>query len=108
MKRWEDEPLYKQLIHSRRWLKKRTAYIKEHPLCENCGKLAEEVHHIRPLNEFRNDPHMMEMMCFDDDNLQSLCKECHLQAHIELGKFKNRDFQAINKEKVQNFIKNWL
>lgn len=63
------------------WQKIRNRYIKMHPLCEMCleeGKstLAEEVHHIVPVN--RGGTH-------DTINLMSLCRSHHNAIHHELG-----------------------
>lgn len=83
-------------------------YIKSHPLCERCGKLATSVHHRIPLTQYRDDAYKMEEMAFDEDNLMAVCDECHLQLHIELGKYNNVDKQAANKERIDNFVKNYL
>ena len=55
------------------WRKIRAAYIRQHPLCEEClkqGRLVpvEEVHHIVPLADGGTN---------DFSNLMSLCKSCH-------------------------------
>ncbi len=44
-------------------------------LCELCGlRLAEELHHIVPLNVAMH-------LAADPSNHQAVCKECHAQAH---------------------------
>jgi 5-methylcytosine-specific restriction protein A len=58
------------------WRKLRTAYIHEHPLCEECerrGELAaaSEVDHKRPFSRGGGR--------LDWDNLQALCKPCHVR-----------------------------
>lgn len=107
--RYYSNSLYRQLITSARWNKLRKYKLIQNPICERCHeKLASEVHHIEPLNKFRDDPKLMEIKCFDIDNLQALCKDCHIQTHIELGKFHNRDMQALHKEQVENFKKNYF
>ena len=55
------------------WRKIRAAYIRQHPLCEEClkhGRLTpvQEVHHVVPLADGGTN---------DFDNLMSLCKSCH-------------------------------
>ena len=101
---------YKKLIQSKRWMQVRNKFIREHPICERCGKLATEVHHRVPLNRFRNDPFKMEQMAFDEDNLQSLCHVCHRQAHVELDSYKNRreNSKAYHEEKLNTFRKNYF
>jgi 5-methylcytosine-specific restriction endonuclease McrA len=45
----------------------------EDPLCEECGAVAEEVHHVVPLRDGGGDPYAL-------DGLASLCKACHSRA----------------------------
>ena len=108
--KYNQDTLYKKLIQSPRWFRLRNYYIREHPTCEVCGKPAFCVHHRIPLNRFRNDPEKMEQMCFNEDNLQSLCFEDHERIHKELGKNKNRKKHAeeYHKEKLDNFYKNYF
>ena len=106
--RYVKDTYYKELIQSSRWRKIRNQYLKEHPVCERCGKLATEVHHIKNLMMFRDDPLRMEMMAFDEDNLQALCHDCHCQVHYEMGKNRNskEHREEYHKERLDNFIKN--
>jgi 5-methylcytosine-specific restriction protein A len=57
-----------------RWWEYKNNYLKQHPYCDICGCLAEQVHHIIPRSEC---PEMM----YDWTNLQSLCKKCHIHTH---------------------------
>ena len=57
------------------WQKRRTAFLRGHPLFEECRKRgritpATDVDHIRP---HKGDPELF----WDWDNLQALCHECH-------------------------------
>ena len=57
------------------WVKIRTAYINEYPLCRVCElkgsvTLATEVDHITPIRIDMN-------LSLEWDNLQSLCHRCH-------------------------------
>ena len=99
---------YKELIQSPRWRRVRNLYLHQHPICERCGKLATEVHHINNLMLYRDDPIKMEQMAFDEDNLMALCHDCHNKVHTEMGKNKNRvkNAEAYHKEKLENFLKN--
>jgi 5-methylcytosine-specific restriction endonuclease McrA len=58
------------LYASNEWKQLSRAKRIANPLCEECGRLAEQVHHKRSANEY-------PMLFFDWDNLQSVCKECH-------------------------------
>ena len=51
------------------WRKLRLIKLDNDPLCEKCGKPAEEVDHKIPV---ANGGSM-----YDYDNLQSMCKTCH-------------------------------
>lgn len=56
------------------WVKFRTGYLREHPLCVQCEKEgritpASEIHHIKTLRDGGDK--------FADDNLMSLCHSCH-------------------------------
>ncbi len=60
------------------WRKRSRAYLAQHPACEQCEargimRDAVLVHHVRPILEGGDR--------FDDDNLQSLCRECHEIIH---------------------------
>ena len=63
-------------IRSSKWSGVRNAFIKEHPLCEVCGRRGtllrpNEVHHVIP---FHKDPSKET----DWDNLMTGCREHHL------------------------------
>ena len=108
--KYQADTAYKKLIQSSRWTKVRNIYIKEHPTCEICGKPAVCVHHREPVNRFRNDPIKMEIMCFSEDNLQSLCFDCHERVHRELGKNKNKKehVKEYHKEILERAIKEYF
>lgn len=111
MSKFCKDPNYVRLIQSTRWRKLRNQYLQEHPICERCHQyLATEVHHIVPLTKFKSDPVKMEQMAFDEDNLQSVCHDCHVKAHIELQKYKYNisNSQKYHKEQVQDFFKNYF
>ncbi|WP_321377061.1 HNH endonuclease [Trichococcus shcherbakoviae] len=52
------------------WPRLRNSYLAIHPLCEFCGRAAEEVHHVVPVSA---DP-TLELV---ETNLFSLCHEHH-------------------------------
>ena len=60
------------------WRRVRIAYLHQHPLCEMCEKKgltvpAVLVHHIKPIDEGG--------ARLNTDNLMSLCRNCHEEAH---------------------------
>jgi 5-methylcytosine-specific restriction enzyme A len=55
------------------WARLRKMYIRAHPMCELCGQLAEIVHHKVRIREGGDR--------LNEDNLQSLCKQCHDKGH---------------------------
>lgn len=66
--------------YGRAWKRIRDRYVSTHPLCERCkaeGRLTpvEEVHHIIPLNQGGSNK---------EDNLMSLCHNCHMKIHGEM------------------------
>lgn len=109
MKKYNKNEDYKRLINSgSKWKKIRDTKIKLNPLCECCGeKLAEEVHHILPLEDYSNDFETMESLAYDINNLQSLCRECHYKIHRELKRerYQNRDKRKeVIHQKTEDFM----
>ncbi len=59
------------------WLKLRAAKVEANPLCEECErqgyvKVTDEVHHIIAFKG------LGDSLRLDWDNLESLCRECHV------------------------------
>lgn len=68
-----------------RWKKLRQLYLSSHPLCECCLekgiiKPTEDIHHIKSFMSVDNKEER-ERLAFDEDNLMSLCRECHNEIH---------------------------
>lgn len=57
-----------------RWHRLRLRWLALYPLCARCGKPGEEVHHRIPRAQ-RPD------LIYDQDNLETLCRECHHATH---------------------------
>jgi len=79
-----DRQPFDRFYQSRAWRKCRAAYIAEHGgLCERClarGLIVPgtEVHHrIRLTPDTLDDP----AIALNHDNLELLCKDCHLSEH---------------------------
>ena len=63
------------------WMSIRYNMLKEHPVCQICGKeKATEIHHIVPLIDGGS--------FYRLDNLIALCHSCHVEAHRELNQIK--------------------
>lgn len=74
-----------QYYNTSRWHNLRDRYIKQHPFCEECEKkgktkLAEQVHHIVEFMKGKTDEERWNLL-LDEDNLMSLCCECHKEKH---------------------------
>ena len=48
--------------------KQRNDYLKEHPICVECGNQATEVHHIKMISDDGSN---------EETNLKALCYDCH-------------------------------
>ena len=64
----------------------RASYLSVHPLCEacelnGCTTPATEIHHLVPIESKAGWSDDMEALAFDPNNLQALCKACHIEAH---------------------------
>ena len=104
--------LYIRLINSQRWRDCRGRQLRQHPLCEMCEqegriRLAEEVHHIRPI-ESMSDAISMERLAYDPGNLMSICRECHHKVHAELMSHSKKAVQANSKRKTDQFFKRYF
>lgn len=59
-----------------RWTRLRTQFLKAHPICVKCGRLATIAHHIIRRQGGGSD---------DEANLMALCAACHAQIHVVAG-----------------------
>jgi 5-methylcytosine-specific restriction protein A len=67
---------------SRRWRRLRAYKLQVDPMCERCGAVATEVHHIKEVRD-------AEGLRFAMSNLESLCKPCHSRETL------NRQRQSV-------------
>lgn len=69
----------KDFYSSNEWKQCRESYSKSKAyICERCGSVASEVHHIIPLSPDNiNDPEIT----MNYDNLLCLCHRCHMKEH---------------------------
>lgn len=103
---------YRRMINSTRWLRLRKEKLKESPLCEDCkaeGKYtaACEIHHVRPC-EWAKSVKEMERLMFDFNNLKSLCHDCHVVAHKNLGSHTKEQMAENVQKKVKRFISRYF
>lgn len=103
---------YIKLIHTSRWVKLRRDKLTANPCCQSCEekgivRAATEVHHIRPV-EYGLNKADKERLMFDYYNLQSLCHECHVNAHIELGKGGRKATARTENERLKAFENKYL
>ena len=69
--------LRRKLYNNKRWRKLRDAFLMEHPICELCGKLATDCHHVNsPFDEDLTDIERIGRL-LSPSNLQALCQTCH-------------------------------
>jgi 5-methylcytosine-specific restriction endonuclease McrA len=108
-------PDYRAIITSKRWRELRGAYMLKNEInnggfCEQCVKnyfvggprpnRATEVHHIVPI-ETAHTREEMEALAYDESNLMALCRDCHHEAHRQLGK-------AHIKEAIESDIDDYI
>lgn len=75
--------------NTKQWKNLRNYYIRRNPLCEIClskgiVKPANEVHHRIPFLNGKTDEERYELLT-NEDNLQSLCYECHDEVHRKMN-----------------------
>ena len=97
--------LRQSAYQSTAWRKLRLKYLKEHPICEEClkkGKVtpSEDIHHkISPFKGGKVDYNLL----VDENNLMSLCKQCHSTIHLNQSGIKSQK-QII--EELDNLLNN--
>jgi 5-methylcytosine-specific restriction endonuclease McrA len=101
---------YYKLLRSNEWLTLRARKLREQPLCEECLKkdkyrMATEVHHVIPIQR-ESTWNGMRQLAYDYDNLESICRECHVALHEKMGSFKRdkEDMERWQKRRVDAYI----
>ena len=80
------DPKYKKFYSSKEWgLLKDRKMMNEEYKCERCGKLATEVHHIKPIQIEHGWSLRLEYT-----NLKAVCVECHNYYHNRFKKKEKR------------------
>lgn len=98
---------YIKLINSSRWRKLRNEQLMKNPLCQVCGDIATEVHHLKPI-ESEKEFERMETLAYDPVNLQSLCHKCHVDTHIAMKRNKKQTNKIITKKKLDDFFNKYF
>lgn len=103
---------YIKLIHAARWVKLRHDKLSRNPICERCeeeGRItpATEVHHITPveIGVTRQDK---ERLVYDWHNLRSLCHECHVKTHTEMGRSGKELTKNRAREHLRRFVEKFM
>ena len=73
------------IYSSTTWKQLRETKLRQKPLCECCLKngvvrIAKDVHHLVSFMS-TNDPVERYRLAYDLDNLQSICRSCHVAIH---------------------------
>ena len=100
---------YKRLIGTARWLRLRKAKLTANPTCERCKengilRPATEVHHIVPVEDGLT-VREKEALMYDFHNLRSLCHDCHVLTHTEMGRSGKAYAKRHAKEQLARFVK---
>jgi 5-methylcytosine-specific restriction protein A len=103
---------YIKLINTTRWRNCRERQLHRHPLCQRCEehgriRLAEEVHHIRPV-ESAGDYNGMKVLAYDPDNLMSLCRECHHIIHEQMHSHSKASARDNARRETESFMAKFL
>ncbi len=103
---------YRRLIGRNRWLKLRKAKLTAQPLCERCmesGRIrpATEVHHIVPVEDALTPAEKAGLM-YDYRNLRSLCHDCHVQTHTEMGRSGRAYAERKREGDLRRFVQKFL
>lgn len=103
---------YVRMIHTGRWLRLRRAKLTAQPLCERCAeegrtRAATEVHHVKPVEDGLT-LREKERLMFDYHNLRSLCHDCHVTTHVEMGRSGKKQARKRAEEHLQRFIDKFM
>lgn len=97
---------FPELYSSLKWKQLRQKHLREEPLCRVCGNKATEVDHLIPHQGDIN-------LFFNEDNLQSLCHNCHSKKTIkemeERKREKVNEYQRIKRNNIvtDNYKVQW-
>lgn len=76
-----DDPKLKAFYKSGQWRSLSRQYaVDKHHLCERCGRIGTDVHHVEPLSTPQGWARRL-----DRSNLRLLCVRCHNMEHGRFG-----------------------
>lgn len=98
---------YRRLINTGEWRRLRHETLLRRPLCVRCeteGRVtaATEVHHTTPVHTGMNAAEKQRLM-FSAANLEPLCHDCHVKAHIALGRSGSKYAKRKNESDAESF-----
>ncbi len=101
--------IYRELINTKRWRKLRASKLSGQPLCERCQQAgyvtaATEVHHRRPVEWVKGLQAQSQRM-FDMSNLESLCHQCHVEAHKALGSHNAKTIREKRENRREEIVR---
>ena len=96
---------YRKMIQGSQWIRLRKWKLSRNPLCEDCKErgrivLATEVHHIMPVEDGLSLADRERLM-YAIGNLRSLCHDCHIKAHKELGRSGKEQARRRNESRLK-------
>lgn len=102
-----QDPDYRKMINTGAWRRLRHETLLHHPLCVRCeaeGRVtaATEVHHTVPVQSGMNAAEKQRLM-FSASNLEPLCHDCHVKAHIALGRSGSKYARRKNEADAKAF-----
>lgn len=103
---------YRKMIQGSQWIRLRKWKLSRNPLCEDCKErgrivLATEVHHIMPVEDGLSVIDRERLM-YAIGNLRSLCHDCHIRAHKELGRSGKEQARRRNESRLVGFKKRFM
>lgn len=95
-----------QYYHNSLWTKLAQWYKKHHPFCERCEAMekttpATQVHHKIPFMKGITDEDKWKLL-LDEDNLMSVCDQCHVDIHNEMNGRKKKTTNLFDDEDNTN------
>ena len=107
------DPRYQKLLNSKRWQEvKAIVWRRAEGLCERCkaegvltSSLTEKLdcHHIIPVERGRTIEEM-KLLCFDVNNIQLLCKPCHIAVHKQMRSHTKPEVKANRQRSFWRWI----
>ena len=107
------DKVYQKLIHKAKWLRLRQAKLTANPMCERCleetgrPEPATEVHHVIPVEDGLTYQEKERLM-YDFSNLRSLCHNCHVKTHTEMGRCSKEQTKRKTERQLKQFVKKFF